>query len=76
MTADAVQELLFDRPFVPFRIYMSNGREIEVRHPEMAIVTDQEVAVAVEEDGQRKLRLLSLVNINEIERLDQESPTG
>jgi len=70
MTADAVQELLYERPFMPFRIYMSNGRTVEVRHPETAIVTDQEVAVVAEEDGQRKLRLLSLTNINEIERLE------
>ncbi len=69
MTASAIRELLYDRPFVPFRIHMGNGRIVEVRHPEMAIVTDQEVAVALEEASKSMLRLLSLVNINEIERL-------
>ena len=40
MTADAIREVLYDRPFVPFRIHMGNGRMVEVKHPEMAIVTD------------------------------------
>jgi len=69
MTADAIREILYDRPFMPFRIHMGNGRVVEVKHPEMAIVTDQEVAVAVEQAGASTLRLLSLVNINEIEKL-------
>ncbi len=69
MTADALRELLYERPFVPFCIHMGNGRSIEVRHPEMAIVTDDEVAVALEEKGRSRLRLLALPNINEVERL-------
>ena len=64
MTADTIREVLYDRPFVPFRIHMGNGRVVEVKHPEMAIVTDQEVAVAVEQAGASMLRLLSLELVN------------
>ena len=53
---------------------MGNGRVVEVRHPEIALVTDQEVAVAVEQAGASTLRLLSLVNINEIEKLHNSEP--
>lgn len=69
MTADAFRELLYDQPFVPFVIHTGNGRSVEVRHPEMAVVTDHEVAVAAQEEGSSRLRLLALANINEVERL-------
>lgn len=70
MAADSIRELLYDRPFMPFRIHMGNSRAVDVRHPEMAVVTDQEAAVAVEENGASRLRLLALANINAIERLE------
>lgn len=70
MTASALRGLLYDRPFMPFLVQMGNGRSVEVRHPEMAIMTDQEMAVAVEEEGQSRLRLLALSNINEVERIE------
>lgn len=71
MTASALRELLYDQPFMPFLVHMGNGRSVEVRHPEMAIVTDQEMAVAVEDGGQSRLRLLALSNINEVARIEQ-----
>lgn len=76
MTAGALRELLYDRPFTPFLVHVGNGRSVEVRHPEMAIVTDQEMAVAVEEGGQSRLRLLALLNINEVEWIEHSAANG
>jgi hypothetical protein len=48
---------------------MSNGRTHEIRHPDDAIIGDEVVAVGVyEKNSERpRIRLLSLININEIE---------
>ena len=47
MRPDDVLQLLRARPFEPFRIFMSDGKQYEVRHPEMAIVTRSTVHVGV-----------------------------
>lgn len=70
MTPDALYEWLHRQPFRPFRIHMSNGRIHEVRHPEAAILTSEEVAVGVHDPGEkfaRSIGLLALININELE---------
>ncbi len=38
MRPDDVNRLLRQQPFQPFRIYLSNGRTYEVRHPDLAMV--------------------------------------
>ena len=47
MTAEDLIELLEERPFVPLRLRLDDGRSYEIRHPEMAIVTPSIVAVGV-----------------------------
>jgi hypothetical protein len=69
MTPDDFESVLKTQPFVPVRIHMSNGRTHEIRHPDNAIVSDEVVAIGVYENGSERprIRLLSLININEIE---------
>ena len=38
------------RPFVPFRLHVSEGATYEIRHPEMMVVAVASVAVAVRAD--------------------------
>jgi hypothetical protein len=45
MQPESLIELLEERPFVPLRLHLSDGRKHEIRHPEMAVVTDDVVAV-------------------------------
>lgn len=47
MRADELKKLLDERPFKPFRIVMTSGEAVEIRHPEMAIVAHSYVAVAL-----------------------------
>jgi hypothetical protein len=47
MTADELIELLEERPFQPLRLHLSDGRVREIRHPEMAIVSETLVAIGV-----------------------------
>jgi hypothetical protein len=37
-TLDALRKLLNTRPFVPFRLWLSDGGHVEVRTPEVVIV--------------------------------------
>jgi hypothetical protein len=47
MRPDDVLQLLRARPFLPFRISLSDGQQYEVRHPEMAIVSRTTVLVGI-----------------------------
>lgn len=47
MRPEHVQKLLRTRPFRPFRLYLTNGRQIDVRHPEMASLEENTVQVGV-----------------------------
>ncbi len=74
MKAEELIELLEERPFLPLRFHMSNGRTHDVRHPENAIVGEGVVALAVPQHGRElpRIRLISLIHINEVEAV----PTG
>lgn len=69
MTSDELVELLAERPFLPLRIHLSNGRTHELRHPEMAIVGQDVVALGVQRAGEEfpRIRLVDIRHINEIE---------
>lgn len=68
MTPDDVRQYLQQSPFVPLRFHTNSGRTVDVRHPEMAIVGDEAMAVTEEIDGRAVIRLLALINISEIEQ--------
>jgi hypothetical protein len=74
MKAEELIELLEERPFLPLRFHMSNGRTHDVRHPENAIVGEGVIALAVPQHGRElpRIRLISLNHINEVEAV----PTG
>jgi hypothetical protein len=74
MKPEELVELLEERPFVPLRFHMSNGRVHEVRHPENAIVGEGIVALGVPQPDSEfpRIRLVSLSHINEIEQLIEE----
>jgi hypothetical protein len=69
MSPDEFESVLKTQPFVPVRVHMSNGRTHEIRHPDDAIIGEEVVAVGVYENGSERprIRLLSLININEVE---------
>ena len=67
---------LFDRrPFEPFRLVMTSGREYDVRHPEMAelLRTHTFVALSDPADGPARSSICSLLHVSSIEPL---GPTG
>jgi hypothetical protein len=71
MKPEELIEFLAERPFVPLRLHMSNGRTHDIRHPEMAIVGEDVVALGVEREdcSLPRIRLVSISHINEAEQL-------
>jgi hypothetical protein len=55
---------------------MSNGRMHDVRHPDDAMIGDEVVALGVYEQGAEfpRIRLLSIININEVEPIAAAKP--
>ncbi len=52
MRPSEIEAQLKQRPFIPLRMYLSDGSSYDVRHPEMAIVTRTIVMLAIY-DGAR-----------------------
>ncbi len=47
MRTNEIENQLRQRPFVPFRLRMSDGKAYDVRHPEMLMVSRTVLAVAI-----------------------------
>jgi hypothetical protein len=79
MSPDSLRKELRRQPFVPLRIYLTDGTSYEVRHPEMVLVSQREVYVGTEsEPGSgvaAKTDLVSLLHIVRVEQLAQP-PVG
>ena len=46
MNPQAINEFLRSRPFVPFRVYTSDGKSFDIKHPEMAMLTRMALVAA------------------------------
>ena len=51
MNAQDLLELLRARPFAPFRIFASDGRTYDVRHPDQALVLRSRVILPLASDS-------------------------
>jgi hypothetical protein len=72
-------ELLRVRPFEPFRIYASDGRTYDVRHPDQALVLLTRVILPLPTTGEvpERSEHLALAHIIRIEELSSPvAPSG
>ena len=80
MTAEELIELLEERPFVPLRLHLADGRMREIRHPEMAIVGESLVVIGVpreeESKGPVRVTFCSIPNIVEVEPFEIRNSGG
>ena len=77
MRADEMRELLDRRPFVPIRLHISSGQTVDIRHPEMAVVTRSLVFVGVTDSGERVADygiFYNLLHVVKIEPLNDTKP--
>ena len=79
MTTTGFRELLRRQPFKPFRLVMSSGESYEVRHPEMAWVTKNDILVGTDlaDDGMpAEFRICPLFHVATVEPLSTDAGTG
>ena len=53
MSPETIQKRLLQHPFQPFRVCLSDGATYEVRQPEMMLVLEREVIIALPKPGER-----------------------
>lgn len=79
MTTTTFRDLLKQQPFKPFRVVMSSGESYDVRHPEMAWVTKNDLLVGVDvaQDGMpAEFRVCPLFHVATVEPLPADSRAG
>ena len=72
MRPDAIRELLRKKPFVPFRVYVSDGATYDVAHSEAGRVSAMMLIVNVRPGGfasvpGERVACISLIHITRIE---------
>ena len=76
MSPQDLSDLLRKRPFVPFRIYATDGRTYDVRHPDQALVLRTRVILPLprtpDENAERSEHL-ALIHVVRLEELSSES---
>jgi len=50
MSFDDLQELIRRRPFRPFRVHLTDGSSLEVRHPDMFMIGRRSVTIGLAAD--------------------------
>ena len=80
MTADELIELLEERPFQPLRLHLADGRFREIRHPEMAIVSESLIAIGIPRSDESriatKITYCSLPHVVEAEPIESAAKKG
>jgi hypothetical protein len=82
MTAEALKALLKRRPFVPFKIKMSDGTSYDILHPDMVLVTRNWANIGVWQKGKPGEDIpdteafLSFLHIAAVEDLQRREPAA
>ncbi|HEY3243704.1 MAG TPA: hypothetical protein VGM03_10165 [Phycisphaerae bacterium] len=72
MTIDQLRKAHQAHPFEPFRIHLADGRQFEVRHPELlAVVPPGRTIIVVPPDG--KWAVIDLLLVTSLESADGRS---
>ncbi|MCH7840261.1 MAG: hypothetical protein IID38_08515 [Planctomycetes bacterium] len=77
MRTSEIENQLRQRPFLPFRLRMTDGTAFEVRHPEMLMVSRTIIAVAIHRPRARDpegIVLCDPVHVIRIEPLSDGRP--
>ncbi|MCY3020000.1 MAG: hypothetical protein NTW87_13355 [Planctomycetota bacterium] len=79
MRPEELRELLDTRPFVRFRIHLSDGHHYDIRHPELALLTRSTLHIGVARRGSLiadeviRVSLLHIVRVDSVERAAQKA---
>lgn len=77
MRPEELRTLLRRQPFIPIRVYLSDGTTYEIHHPEMALLTRSTVEIGIEEQKGSgvadRVMHCSLVHVVRIENVDGQT---
>jgi hypothetical protein len=80
MPLEELLNLLRRRPFVPFRIHLTDGASYEVRHPEMLMPGARSITIGIPGDPTipiySRTEIVALVHIVRLERLEEATPAA
>lgn len=48
MRAEELIKYVRQQPFQPFRVFLTNGKRFDIRHPELIVVTQRLVTIAIQ----------------------------
>ena len=78
MRAEELSQLVRGKPFQPFRLHLTTGKNYDIRHPEFIIVQRQSAEVGLDLDPKTgvvdRVEYLSLLHVVRIENI--ETPAG
>jgi len=75
MSPEALRQELRRQPFVPLRVYLTDGKVYEVRHPEMVLLGQREAYIGRETaPGSGVAAECDLVSLLHVVRVEQASP--
>jgi hypothetical protein len=73
MRAEEFKQLLQARPFRPLRVFMTDGRTYDIRHPDQVMVMRQALDIGLQPDpvsgifeGAHRCSLLHVVRVEEV----------
>jgi hypothetical protein len=74
MRAEELTQIVRRQPFVPFRLFLTDGRTYDIRHPEFIWVQRARVDVALDPDPKTgvidRVDFLSLLHIVRVEDIE------
>jgi hypothetical protein len=76
MSPDSVLQLRRARPFVPFRLHLTDGQSFDVRYPDMILVGYRSLTVGIprrkDDRTYRAVMGVSFANLERIELISQD----
>ncbi len=74
MPLEDILTLLRRRPFVPFRVYLTDGASYEVRHPELLMPGARSITIGIPADPTvpvyARTEIVALIHVVRLEALD------
>ena len=65
LNVKTIRERLHESPFTPFKICLSDGRRILVKHPDFVAIGGSIIVVTNEEDSMQRLDSLHIVSLDD-----------
>jgi hypothetical protein len=80
MRSEEILQQLERQPFLPIRLWFSDGSQIDIRHPEMAIVTRTVISVAIYDSPDSSMPeravLCDPIHVTRLEPIPDKQPVG